>query len=335
MQHRGTKSSDLRALHRKRYGLQTCFLCSRRLTKKHRTDEHVFPKWVQERFGLWNQQLVLLNGTSIPYRQLTIPCCAQCNNENLSQLENTVRTAVEQGAEAVRSLPPLALFQWMGKIYYGLLYKEYFLRRDRTASTKSTIISRKVLERFKLHHVFLQSIKRPIEFHDFFPASIFVHRLQCSRDNRRQFDFRDLHHFLGLSIRLGTVGVIAVLQDGGAQAEILGKAHFEFYERDLHPLQFAELTAGTFYKATLMNRVPKYVIAEGNSRISVMQMPLMGFSSRPLYDEWNEAHFARVLSECTHYPLDVIHPTPGQVCTWLHNDGGDFLQLDVERDIWP
>ena len=48
-----------------------CFLCG-----KDSADslEHVFPAWLQRRFQLWDQQLNLLNGTPIPYRNLTVPC---------------------------------------------------------------------------------------------------------------------------------------------------------------------------------------------------------------------------------------------------------------------
>lgn len=229
----------------------------------------------------------------------------------------------------------MTLFQWTGKIYYGLLYKEYFLPRNRTDGSKATIVTREMPEGFKLNHFFLQSIKRPIEFHGNFPASIFVHRIQCARGVRRQFNFRDLHHFLGISIQPGAIGIIAVLQDGGVQADILGDTHRSYYELNLHPLQFAELTARTFYKATLMNRTPKYTIAEGAGRITVIQLPIMGFSARPIYDEWNNSHYAWVLSEHTHYSPDVVSPAPDQVITWLRNDRGDFLQLDVETDIWP
>jgi len=35
--------------------------------------EHVFAKWLQQDFNLWNQRMFLRNGTSIRYRQLTIP----------------------------------------------------------------------------------------------------------------------------------------------------------------------------------------------------------------------------------------------------------------------
>jgi hypothetical protein len=37
---------------------------------------------------LWNQSIVLLNQTEIPYRLLKIPCCSECNNEHLGRLED-------------------------------------------------------------------------------------------------------------------------------------------------------------------------------------------------------------------------------------------------------
>src|SRR6185437_5829167 len=72
------------AVAKRRFGLSTCFLCGRRLGIRNRSDEHVIPRWVQDRFGLWNERLNLLNGSSIPYRQLTVPCCRTCNNVHLS-----------------------------------------------------------------------------------------------------------------------------------------------------------------------------------------------------------------------------------------------------------
>ena len=332
----GLRNSHLyRTIERRRYGASTCFLCGCRLGKKNRADEHVVPKWVQERFGLWNQELVLLNGTSIPYRQLVIPCCASCNNEHLSRLENAVRKAVEVGAEAVRALPKVMIFQWLSKIFYGLMYKELFLRRDRRTRASTTIVSRQMLDRFRLHHFFLQSVRLPIDFHGGFPASIFIHNVQCPSDVRRQFNFRDLHHFLGLSVRLGAVGIVGILQDAGTQAELLAGAHSNYYAHELHPLQFAELTAKTFYKATLMNRTPKYTIAETSGRLTVLQMPIAGLSSRPLYNDWSQEHYAWVLSEHTMQSREMLNCDSDRMWTWLHREDGSFLDLDVERNPWP
>jgi hypothetical protein len=63
------------AVGKQKFGAATCFLCGRRLGTKNRADEHVIPKWVQKGFRLWNARLHLLNQTTIPYRQLTIPFC--------------------------------------------------------------------------------------------------------------------------------------------------------------------------------------------------------------------------------------------------------------------
>ena len=65
------------------FGRSTCFLCARRLGSKNRSDEHIFPKWLQARFDLWNERLTLINGTTIPYRSLVVPCCKICNNHHL------------------------------------------------------------------------------------------------------------------------------------------------------------------------------------------------------------------------------------------------------------
>jgi hypothetical protein len=50
----------------------TCFVCGGKAT----TVEHVIPSWLQRRFNLWNQHLVLPNGSAIPYRQLRVPAPA-------------------------------------------------------------------------------------------------------------------------------------------------------------------------------------------------------------------------------------------------------------------
>ena len=75
-------------------GLDKCFLCGTSLTAADvNSAEHVLPKWLQHRFNLWNEELVLTNRTSIPYRQATIPCCTACNNGSLGNLESEISAA--------------------------------------------------------------------------------------------------------------------------------------------------------------------------------------------------------------------------------------------------
>lgn len=118
------QSELLKAVFEHPFDDTACFLCAEPLTPEIRTEEHVIPKWVQQKYDLWNERLGLLNDTYIPYRRLTIPCCNRCNNERLSTPESIVETAVSSGYDAVVALPKFTLFQWLGKIFVGMLYKE-------------------------------------------------------------------------------------------------------------------------------------------------------------------------------------------------------------------
>ncbi len=89
------------AVEKRRFGPRICFLCGCSLGVENRSEEHVIPKWLQKRFKLLDQRLVLLNGTSIPYKQLTIPCCKPCNNKHLAPIENKVKLATSRNASAV------------------------------------------------------------------------------------------------------------------------------------------------------------------------------------------------------------------------------------------
>jgi hypothetical protein len=130
---------------KRRFGRSTCFLCSRPLRTKNRTDEHIFPKWLQNKFDLWNCNLSLINRTDIRYRQLRVPCCKDCNRVHLSKIEDKMKRAASMGPAAVTALDPIIPYLWMGKIYFGLLYLESLLPSDRRIKSKP-ILPREALE---------------------------------------------------------------------------------------------------------------------------------------------------------------------------------------------
>jgi hypothetical protein len=304
-----------------RFGREFCFLCGVALTGDRDTDEHVIPKWIQERYDLWDQKLNLLNRTTIPYRQLTIPCCSICNNEHLGKIESQVQQACDAGREAVLDLPPLTLFLWAGKILYGLLYREHLLSWNRQAEEKGPIVSGEFLEQFRLHHQFLQAARVPIEFLPHLPASLFVYKTMQPSNRRMGFDYWDHLRGLGLSIRVGKVGIVACLQDGGAVNYGFGDRYKEYENLELHWAQFAEITALTFYDLERFNRVPKFMSIEGNGSVRVILNPLGGLSGKPLFDDWKMEDYARVLAYCSRFPLELVHPHVDKVMSWLHRSG--------------
>ena len=124
-----------------------CFLCGKELFSGGYTQEHIIPRWAQKRYQLWDQQLILLNQTSIPYRQLTVPCCDECNKYRLKPIEDSLSQTVEQGKDAVRLLGDKTIFIWLGKILYGLLYKELTLLLDRSDPSAGSIITPEIIQR--------------------------------------------------------------------------------------------------------------------------------------------------------------------------------------------
>ncbi len=313
---------------KRKFGFATCFLCGCRLGNKNRTDEHVIPKWIQRKYKLANQQLHLLNGTTIPYRQLTVPCCLMCNNQHLQPLETRMSLAVAKGAAGVRSIAQHELFLWLGKLFYGLLYRELFLPWDRAGNTSAKITSKALLEQYRMHHLFLQSARVPMTFMGFSPASILIVSTQEPDDVRLGWDFRDELNTMCIACRMGTVGVVAVLQDGGAQMASFPLMQLD--RRKLHPIQFTEVIAQVTYRGMLFNRTPKYVIADGDPK-TVIQMPLGGMSGKPLYEDWNQHHYAQILCEITGVPMDRLFHPPDQVMTWLRNSDGTAKSMPLKR----
>lgn len=313
------------AVDQRQFGRFICFLCGRRLSPKNRSDEHVFPKWLQSRFSLWNQRLTLLNGTHIHYRNLTIPCCIECNVRHLSPIENTIKAATLIGPKAVAAVDQLTLFLWLGKIFYGLLYKELFLVRDRQSGQRAPIVNKADLETFALHHLFLQAARVPFKFVPAIPASIFVFRVLAPPDVKHQWDFRDSLTLKTISCRIGEVGILVALQDGGAQRDLKGDFWRPYQKYRLHPLHFTELSAAFFYSSSLVNRVPKFMIVESQSpsqTVHVMQNPLQGFSLKPIFDDWNQKEFARLLSQMIGLPFEQIFSPPTGVASWIHDANG-------------
>jgi hypothetical protein len=174
-----------------------------------------------------------------------------------------------------------------------------------------------------------------MRFLGFFPASIFVYRIQKHHDMALQFDFRDYPPALAMAIRMGSTGIVAVLQDGGAQRDMYASYLERFQVYPLHPLQFDELIAQVFYQASLFNRTPKYIIIESKTRLNVIQSPLQGLSTKPVFDDWDNATYAHFLALHTRKPIDSIFKPPDQVMTWLNGPDGKPRFLDLRTNPWP
>lgn len=310
------------------FSYDNCFLCGLKLDDMNRTDEHVFPKWLQQEFDLWDKKMILLNRTEIPYRQLTIPCCSDCNNNHLASLERKVKNAYIEGYLEFQNLDETTIFQWIGKIYYGIIFRELNLLFDRKDRDQGTIVTPEMLEIFQNLHAFIQSIRMPFKFENT-PWSIFVFQTHRYYDER-DFDYHD-NFGMVFCIRLGHIAIIAILEDGGTQKEMFSDFFKEFQEVILHPIQYDELRAMAVYKNLLMRKVPKFMIITGGQNVLVLTMPLTG----DIYEEWDQKEYAEILERFWHvygFSFEDIYRN-NLVFSMLKNEDDTVIVLDKNGNM--
>lgn len=100
-----------------------CFVCGRSLDAANRTEEDVFPRWLQNDLRALpdrsRRPLLLPNVTGIALHQVRIPACTDCNGVHLSRLEARISSAFRAGCSSVGQLSESDLRLWSAKVAYG------------------------------------------------------------------------------------------------------------------------------------------------------------------------------------------------------------------------
>ncbi len=271
---------------------RNCFLSGQTLTSDEEKIQ-VFPAWLMNTYNLADQPFKLLDESIATYKDLKIPCATAINEQYLEPLEAEIAAAFDKGFDAVNSLDQLKLFQWAGKLLYGILFNEMQAGiKQQYAQGQEFNISQSLIHKFSNLHLMLQSISQPIVFEDFQPFSLFLFKVNNEAD---LFGYRDEINTLTFSLRIKDFGLIICLQDNGANRvyhrEILEKIEGQ----TLHPIQFEEFNARIFYSAYLFNRLPEYNVLPVEENTYIEAMPLRGMSSKPLFDSWQNKTYGQVL----------------------------------------
>lgn len=308
-----------------------CFLCGK--SNSSMTDEHVFPKWLQTKFNLWDQRLTLLNGTYIQYKFLYIPCCADCNGGYLSRLETKIRDALEGGYATCMKLDHLTWQLWAGKLFYGTLRKEINLLLSRRNPENGTIVTEEVLKSFSNHHMFLQAIREKVVFSDPIPYSVIVCNLH-DLGAGNNYHYADDLNTLTLSIRFGEVGIIVAFQDAGLLSDTYGKYVSEVNGRKLHPIQFDELYSKVIYQTSLIDRPPTFSFCSHSEGESPATVDMISCASK--IHAWSQKNYANVLYQhIAKWNQDItmedLFVEPDLVETWMSDKEGKLKLLEMEE----
>jgi hypothetical protein len=295
----------------------TCFLCGSACEIK--TAEHIFPKWLQHKYDLWNKRLTVTNDTTIPYRNLTVPCCEKCNNEDLSRVEEKFQSLLDRSFENLTLEDEQIIFQWSAKILYATRYKELSLLVDRKNPDLGNILSPYELEGYSALHLFLQSIRFKTTFHEPKPWSLFV--FNCKDD---EFFYHNNIVGLCFSMKFGKIAFTIVFEDNNVIEDFMeGLKKLKDYPINFP--QYLEVNANLFYSAIIKENVPKYITSYNDNTKEINVDTVGILRSR----KWNDKEYAylldHILKSCG---IDIGHSTwhpDGTITSFLVDENGEHL----------
>jgi len=238
---------------------KVCFLCN---SRNDLSIEHVFPKWLLNRYSLWNQSFTLKNGTTIQYKNIKVPCCKECNNNYLSIIEKKVQQWVEHDIKIDDSV----IFAWTLKIMLGVHYKETTLKDNiKNANSESIVDLVKFNERTSLRHMLL-CVRDKVRFLDFKPYSIYLHSISNASDN--DFFYFDEPYHMFFSLQMGKKAVNCTFQDDGFVKRMIEKANPNKDFLNIDKYNYAEIAALMFDLKRRLKELPNYLVSF-NGKIAV------------------------------------------------------------------
>lgn len=304
-----------------------CFVCDELLTQGNSTEEHIYPKWLQGKFNLYNQKISLLNGTFINYRNLKVPCCKSCNQKMSKAIEKPMERAVNGGYEEIISLNRKIVFQWLNKLSYGMLYKETMLLREQRNKESGTIVPQELLNELHMKYIFLISIIKNTDYFDD-PFSLLIFKLKP--DEKTPYWGFDSFFTPVFCMRMNNIGIIAHLQDNQFNEDFFmeHKKMKDLLQTELHTMQFCEVCARFFYKSSLFIRNPGYIMVMDNDN-KPKQIISQGISGLG-YNEWNQEEYAKVLLffwKDFGIEFQDIYKGEEKVWTLLWDETGSFIEI--------
>lgn len=239
-----------------------CFLCKR---DTDITEEHVFPRWMQQDYNLQNQFITLKNGTRFRYKNIKVPCCKSCNTQHMSKIESNISKAVRCSDIDYLLAYNNQTFIWLYKIMYGLNYKEMFLKDDiKDTSSKSIVCKNEFFKKHSYNLFPLYAIGE-IDFVGFRPYSLFVFKLSEVIDGG--YFYADEPYKMFSLIVLGDVGMVCSFQcDGYIEQAINDKLKVD-HRNNFSAAEFGDFSAFVLHLKMRMTMLPNYLCHNENGRV--------------------------------------------------------------------
>lgn len=302
-----------------------CFLTGQPLNSPEEIVQ-VFPQWLMSLYALEEKPFKMLDESMATYKDIKLPCSAVVNERFLEPLENEIAQAFIAGYDAVKAVDELKLFQWAGKLLYGIIFNEIQAGiKQQHAQGEEFNISQSIIHKFSNLHLMLQTLNLPVFLEGFTPYSIFLFKVD---NNEQEFGYRDEINTLTFSLRIKDFGMVICFQDNGANKRYLQETQEKIGDNMLHPIQFEEFSGRVFYSAYLFNRLPEYTLLPVNDELYIEAEPLRGMSSKPLFDHWQNKIYGQVLENFWKnwgFLLLEIIKNPEEPMSFLFDIEGNFI----------
>jgi hypothetical protein len=194
-----------------------CFICGAPQGTTTFNNEHVVPRWVLKHYKLFDEQITLPNGEFHNYASYGVPCCEACN----TFLGDNVETPVSQllkgrfnevagrlDDEAIR-----LLFTWLNLLFIKTHLKDRLLPVHRDTRKGDGMIADDY-DWSVLHHIHAVArapfVGAEVEEGVIGSIAIFPVNDPWAAET---FDWVDLTEGQTVAIRVGEVGIVAVLND--------------------------------------------------------------------------------------------------------------------------
>ena len=162
---------------------------------------------------------------------------------------------------------------------------------DRKNPNSETIVTKEMLAKYKMVHEFLQSTRFKMDFHnDPFSLFIFKLHLNSKMDTKYDYFYTDDQQRTQLAMQIGEIGIILCIGEDGIVGESLSELFEPLKKHTLHPIQFAEIIATTFYRRACLSIAPSYVLVNGKYESHVISQ-LNSFTGE-YFTEFKSKEFA-------------------------------------------
>lgn len=224
-----------------------CFVCGASPATHPFNDEHIVPRWILRRYRLFEKEITLPTGERRRYGGYRVPCCVACNTLLGERIETPVSEMLAGNFAGVseRLQSPTnkeLIFKWLALLFLKVHLKDKVVPVHKDRRLGSSVIS-DLYDWADLHHIhavarapYTGAIVESMVLGSFFVVE--VDDVTSADD----WDFVDLTFAQAIAVRIGRVGIVAVLNDAGA-AESAWSHRLKLIDGPISGSQFRELAA--------------------------------------------------------------------------------------------